>query len=149
MPTTGAPLGSPFGLGEATAAPTAPLGASTVSRYINPNTKSYEVDSETGHYAQMPTVRQRVYIALASVRGSSSVLPNLGLRLGGAIDARAENRLRGEVRLAVSDMVAEGVLRIENIDVFVNENALGRLELTLWYTDLTLGAPNQHQTVIF
>lgn len=148
MPTSGAPLGTPLGHGQEVPATNPSPIVSTLSRYINPATKSYEIDPDTGHLAQMPPVRQRVLIALSAVKGSSSVLPNLGIRRGGAVTARTENRLQHEVRGALREMVEEGVLRIERI--FMEElPGLGRIRLTVQYTDLTAGLKGQKVTVLF
>ncbi len=146
MPTTGAPLGVfPLGYGEATAAPEPPdPSASTLSRYINPGSKSYEVDPTTGHLAQMPGTRQRVLIALSSVAGASTVLRELGVRFGGKIDSSIERRMQGEVRFALRHLIAERAIRIERIDVA--KRSTGRVRVTVTYTDLLTGQRGQQVT---
>lgn len=145
MPTTGAPLGTALGHGTPTAAPVPPVKAATVlSRYINPATGSYEVDSVTGHLAQMPGTRQRVLIALASIAGSSSVLRDLGMRRSGVIGSDIVQRLQGDARYALRHLVREGAIRIEFIDVEVRST--GRVRLTVGYTDLLTGKRGQTVT---
>lgn len=148
MPTTGAALGAyPLGYGEPTAAPEPPTKQSQFSRYINPGSKSFEVDPDTGGLAQMPGTRQRVLIALSAKRGSSTVRRELGLRFGGKIGDDFVSQMQGEVRYALRFLLAENAVRIERIEV--EKRSVGRIRVTVTYTDLATGETGQQVSTTF
>lgn len=129
-------LDTPFGIGtpdDATPPPTlAPQGA----RFLDPLTKDYSVGSD-GEYLRMPTLRQRVLIALSTVKASSSVQQTAGLALPNVIDANYERRAQFSVKSALSFLVAAGEIRIDAVTVAFPRP--GRDEITVAYTDLLTG----------
>lgn len=139
MPTTGSPLGStPFGLGTPVAAPVPPADPPSFSRYINPGTRSFEIDTSTGHFKSMPALRQRALIILMTVHGSSSVLRELGVRRVDKVSPDSLARLRTNVRDALAQLTTvERVMRIDGL--VVDEVSPGRVMVLLSYTDLTTG----------
>lgn len=144
MPTTGAALGAyPLGYGEPAEAPMPPE-PTKFSRYINPGTKSFQIDAETRGLAQMPGTRQRVLIALSAARGSSTVRRELGLRFGGKIGENFVNEMQGEVRHALRFLLAERALRLERVEV--EKRSVGRLRIIVTYTDLATGETGQQVT---
>src|SRR5690348_6112618 len=107
----------PFGLGtpaSADAPPTGPIGV----RYLNPATGDFEVNSDDGQLAQMPTIRQRVLLALLTVRGSAMAAPDFGLvrsrKVGPSFEAEREASARSSLR-QMTDV--ERVLRIDAVVV--------------------------------
>lgn len=141
MPTTGSPLGSPLGLGARPVAPAAspPTG---LTRLLDPTTGDYSLDASTGRFAQTTPLRQRIVIIATTLRGSSTVLRELGLSRGGKLDASAEVRFRADVRRAFRQLTdVERVMRITSIPV--ERASWGRLVAEIVYDDLTTGDTNQ------
>lgn len=137
MPTTGAPLGeTPLGYGEPEEAPVPPE-VSTFSRFIDTGAGDFAMDDETRGLAQMPGVRQRVLLALKTRFGTSTVLPRFGLRWGGKLDAQAESRIKGEIRLCLKPLVEDGSISLVSIDW--EKRDLGRAVATITYFDKTIG----------
>ncbi len=139
MPGLGkAPVGrgTPLGIGtpdQATAPPTlAPQGA----RFLDPTTKDYGVGPD-GEYLRMPTLRQRVELALGTLKASSSVQPNAGITLPDKIDGSYEQRVRFAVNSALAFLVASKELRIDSVTV--NKPRPGMTENLVAYTDLVTG----------
>lgn len=132
------PIGStPFGAGtpnEAIAPPEAPLQG---ARFLNPDTKDHEV-GEDGEYLAMPTVRQRMVIALATTLGSSAALLEHGIRLPTRIDERYPQKSSQSIRRALAFMVDAEEVRIDSITL-VDSRVTGRSEHVIAYTDLTTG----------
>jgi len=128
---------TPFGLGTPIAAATpADQSEQAFCRYIDPNSGDYQIDDANRSLAQMPPVRQRVLIILTTVRGSSSVLPWLGVNLPRKIDESFEVALRNSVRQAFRLMTdIEKSLQIN--DIIIAKLSSGRVRVTLSYTDLT------------
>jgi hypothetical protein len=129
---------SPAGVGEpelGDAAPTAGGG----SRYINPATGDYGIDSSTGAFEQMPAIRQRVMISLLTVRGSSTVLPDLGLIRPTKMGDRFQSEMEQAVRQALEQLTdIEQVISLDFVTVLRGNG--GRGQITVSYTDLTTGA---------
>ena len=127
---------TPFGVGTPTAANEPPEGAAG-SRYLNPVTRDYEVDPTTGQFAQMPGTRQRVVIAVLTVRNSSGI-PGFGLRapthMGETFDAQMKNAVRQALR-TMTDV--EKSLFIN--DIIVERGLGGRARVTIKFTDLVTG----------
>lgn len=130
-----------YGLGTpvtAAAPPDGPAG----SRYINPASRDYQLDSSTGQLAQMPPVRQRVLLTVMTVLGSSSVNPAIGTRAPRKMGTQFEAQTRASVRSAFHQMTdVEKVIRIDRIDV--ERGAGGRARTTIVYTDLTTEEQDQ------
>jgi hypothetical protein len=130
-------LGStPLGLAEPTTAP-APPTAEQLVRDIGIDTRDYAIDSTTGNFLRTTAVRQRVKLALMTIRGSSIVQRTWGIarpaKAGDAFAAEVE----ASVRQALNQMTnVERVLRIDRIEV---ERSVSRGQATVWFTDLTTG----------
>jgi len=129
---------SPFGLGTPITSPVpADQKDQNYCRYINPNTGDYEVFEENGTLAQMPGVRQRVLLIARTLKGSSSVLPKLGIKLPPKIDESFEITVRNSIKEAFRPMTdVEKVLRLDGI--LVGRLPAGRVSIVIAYTDLTL-----------
>jgi hypothetical protein len=127
---------APFGIGTPADAPEA-LGLSAGSRYLNPATGDYEVDTTTQHFAQMPPTRQRVLLALLT-RHNSSAVDGFGKRVSKRMGDSFEVEERAHVAEALHHMTeVEKVLRVNQVDV---ERGLGgRARVTVHYTDLVSG----------
>jgi phage baseplate assembly protein W len=129
----------PFGLGSLEEA-AIPAAGPTGSRYIDAVAGNYRLDDTTGHFAQMPPLRQRVLLILATVHGSSTAAPTLGIRVPRVMGSHFEQEMKAAVRFAFRQLTdVEAVMRIDDILVQRSPTALGRAEMTLSYTDLSTG----------
>jgi len=123
----------------------APPSGAAGCRYINPATRDYEVDSDTGQLAQMPAKRQRVLIAVMTELGSSSALQDLGIRRPRKMGTNFEGEMRAAVRATLRTMVdVEKVIRID--DIIVKRGSGGRAETTIVFTDLE--TEEQHEVSV-
>lgn len=133
-------LSTPFGIGtpdDATPPPTiAPQGA----RFMDPVTKDYVVGPD-GEYLRMPTMRQRVLLALGTIKTSSSVQQDAGITLPTKIDGSYERRVQFSVKSALAFMVSSGELRVDQVSVV--ESRPGRSDILVAFTDLTNGQSDQ------
>ena len=86
----------------------------------------------------MPVTRQRVLLCLLTIRGSSSTLPDLGIRAPTKITESFEQDMRAAVQSALYVLTTvERVVRVNSIDVAKYPG--GRALTTVNYTDLTTG----------
>jgi hypothetical protein len=140
MPASGSPLAlTPFGVGTPATITAPPANPPTYCRYINPGSRDLEIDSDTRHFKQMPKLRQRVVLTLLTLKRSSSVLPEVGVEIPPKLDDRSEQRIRKAVYQAFYRMTTvEKVMRIDGLLISRN---VGRVQITLAYTDLTTGRP--------
>ena len=107
----------------------------TNARYIAINTGDFQA-LDDGSLADMPPIRQRVIIALATEKGSAAGLEWLGMTLPKKIDASFETAAKNAVRLALNQLIeVEKVIRLDG--VMVQKLTQGRVILTVSYTDLT------------
>lgn len=118
------------------------------SRFINPISRDYELNSETGQEAQMPPTRQRVLLALMTKRGSSTARPDFGLRVPDKIRTTFEAEMRINVRAALSHLTREDapVIVIDGIDVQVPRP--GRALITVSYTDVLNGVSDEASALV-
>lgn len=132
---------SPFGLGTpipATAPPTGTAG----TRYLNPATGDYEQDPVTRQLAQMPTTRQRVLLAVMTLRDSMSVNRGFGVRLPRKMGTFFESEVTQAVRAALRHLTdTEQVIRIDSITV--ERGSGSRARIVISFTDLTTGNPDK------
>ena len=139
------PFGStPFGSGTPLPAGPPPTGNSSLCRFIDGATGDYQVDPTTGHLAGMSLLDQRILIALTSIKGSSTVLPNMGITHPAKIDASMTRLMQAEARAALFQLTdVERAMRID--DLLVEQvPPVGRVQLTVNFTDLATG---QQRTV--
>lgn len=136
------PMGtSPFGLGTPVARAPEVTG-NWGTRWVNPDSRDFEIDSATNQYKQMPEMRQRVYFALVESFGSSTVRPKDGLKRPEKMGTGFERLQEAEVRAALHHLTdVERVIRIDAIIVErVNSQ---RAHTTVQWTDLTTGEKDQ------
>lgn len=128
---------SPYGLGTPATAALPPTGAAGC-RYINPATGDYEIDPSTKQQAQMPSVRQRVLLAVATLLRSSTAVPGMGIQLPRKMGSSYEAEARNSVLLALRQLIqVERVVRVDAI--YVKRGLGGRSLITISFTDLTTG----------
>jgi len=137
MPASGAPLGlGPFGLGTPVAAPLPATTPPAISRYINPSTGDYQQNVDTGQLQDMPPIRQRMLLMVLTRKGTSTVLPNLGITVPPKIDQTFVRKLSSAIRSAARQMTTvERSARIDNI--IIEHNITGRPDVIIEFTDLT------------
>lgn len=134
----GTPIGStPFGAGTPIAAVAPPEAPLQDARFLDPITKDYEAGAD-GEYLAMPSVRQRMVLALGTTLGSAAGLEGAGIRLPDRIDERFPQRSEQSIRRAVSFMVTAGEVRIDGV-VLLPSDFTGRTEHLVSFTDLTTG----------
>lgn len=129
-------LGSPFGLGTPDDATPPPPGGQLGARYLDPVSKDYAVGPD-GEYLRMPTLRQRVLLAIGTVLDSSSVQQTVGMRLPDRVDSNFERRVQFSVKSALASLVSAGELRIDSVSVALP--IPGRALITVAYTNLLTG----------
>lgn len=126
------PLG--VGLPDAVAAP--PELPPQAARFIDPATRDYVVAPD-GSYQRMPELRQRVLLIVMETLGSSSVRPSDGVRSPDRIDASFDRRTKSSLNAALSFLVDEGAMRID--DITIDRPRPGTIETMISYTDLKTG----------
>ncbi len=124
-----------FGLGTPTVAPAEPTGT-IGSRWINAATRDYEIDPGTGNLKQMPSVRQQVLLAIATIEGSATSSPRFGVavpnKMGTTFEAECKNACRSALNHLTS--AVPPIIRINNMLVVKGKNS--RAEITIDFTDL-------------
>jgi hypothetical protein len=130
---------APAGLGTPATVAVSPA-VSAGSRYINPVTRDYQIAYDTGQQAQMPPARQRVLLALTTLKGSSTAAPLFGLEAPRKMGNRFVASMQGAVRAALAHLTLADspVIKIQRIDVRVPQG--GRAITTVSYVDLSTGA---------
>lgn len=127
----------PFGLGTPATAPDPPSGQAG-SRYLNPQTKDYELDATTGQLAQMPATRQRVLLALMTKLKSATTAQKFGASMPTKMGTTFEAEVQQAVRLALFHLTdTEPVIRIDGI--LVERGRGSRARVTVSYTDIVNG----------
>lgn len=133
-----------FGLGTPNEAPVQPVG-SIGSRYINPISGDYEIDGVTGHLKQMPGTRQRVMLALTTLKTSATVVPRFGIRLPRKMGTAFEFEVKQAIRLALMHLTDfEQVIQVD--DIIVERGRNSRAMATVVYTDLETDEADQRVT---
>ena len=135
----------PFGLETPDDPPTPPTGTAG-SRYINPATGDYEVDETTGQLKQMPRTRQRVLLALITMRRTVPTAPRFGANLPRKMGTSFEVEVRQSVALALQHLVNERAIDLQQIVVERGRNS--RARVTVNYIDLDTDEPDFVETVI-
>lgn len=124
--TSGAGLGVPV---EAAAPPTGPAG----SRFINPATGDFEIDSDTLQQKQMPIERQQVLLALRTLYGSAAAVPGFGVRIPKKMGDRFVAEATDAVRAALVHLTdKQKVIRLDKVTA--EHGRGGRGKVTVHYT---------------
>lgn len=113
------------------------------SRFLNPRTRDYEVDSTSGQFAQMPPTRQRVLLALMTRKGSATAWPTFGLRVPDKIRSTFAAEMQANTREALSHLTREDAPVIVIDAITVEIPSPGRAILTVSYTDLLTGESDE------
>lgn len=145
---------SPFGIGTPSTSadpPTALVQAGLARpgcRFIDARTRDYVHDPDTLQLAQMPVTRQRVMLALLTIKGSSTVLPRLGLRMPRKITEAFDTEVRHAVLSALYQLTTvERVIRVNAIHA-ARLSPAGRVLVEVEYVDLTTGEDDAAQAVL-
>jgi hypothetical protein len=113
----------------------APPEAEQWSRYIDPATQTYEVDTKTRNFRRWTGIQQRVWLALKTQFGSSSVQPTWGAKrakkITSSFAADTEQSARDALR-RLTDV--DKVIRITRVEV---ETSGARSRCTVWFVDVT------------
>lgn len=135
----------PAGIYEPATVVPIPIGA-TGSRYINPNTGDYQIDKKTGHMAQMPKTRQRVLLALSTLKSSATAVPAFGFRPPRKIGSSFDAEMKFAVRSALKHLTIEQSPVIQIQEIIVKRTGASRSEVTVVYIDLLSGNTDQVTT---
>jgi hypothetical protein len=127
----------PFGIGTPAVGVAPPTGAAG-SRFIDPRSGDFIQDDTTKQLGQMPAVRQRVLLAIATLRQSATALPLFGIVLPPKITATYRAEVEASIRSSLRQMTdVEGVLRLDAITI--ERGSGGRSQVTVSFTDVTTG----------
>lgn len=134
-----------FGLSTPLVAPDPPSG-SAGSRWINPASGDYELDGQTGQLKQMPGTRQRVLLAIMTIKGTASPVSRFGITLPTKMGTTFENECKVATRDALAHLTSgdNPVIRINSITVERGKSS--RARITVDWTDITTGEPDQVST---
>jgi len=132
---------SPFGIGTPATATAPPESPPDAAAFIDFRfSRDYELGAD-GEVKRMPVQRQRVALALAETRGSSTVRPNDGHDRPKKIDERFARLEEQSVRRSLAQMT--DVEKSLSVDAVVAEHpsdgVIGRTATTVTYTDRTNG----------
>jgi hypothetical protein len=123
------------------APPSGPAGC----RYINPATKDYEQDPDTGQLKQMPAVRQQVLIAITTLAKSATTTDWLGIRLPRKMGDRFQAETEISVRAALRHLTdTQKVIRIDFIRAEHGRGGRGRI--TVGWRDIKTGKKDSVST---
>jgi hypothetical protein len=132
----------PFGIGTPAEASERPTGAAGV-RFINPDTRDYEQDPSTSQLAQMPSVRQRVMLALVTEFGSSGV-DGFGFKRPPKMGTGFERVTELAVRTALRQLTdVERIIRVDQ--VLVDRLNTQRARINVTFTNLETGKQDTAQ----
>ncbi len=124
----------PFGLGVPVSASVPPDGPAGC-RYLDSSSKDYFQDSTTRQLQQMPKVRQQVLLALTTLKGSATTLPEFGIRLPRKMGDRFQAEVTNSVKLALKHLTdTQKVIRLDS--VLAEHGMGGRARITVSYTEL-------------
>lgn len=129
-------LSTPFGVGVADEAVAPPALAPQAARFLDPTTRDYALETD-GSYQRMPELRQRVLLAVAETKGSSTVRPDGGVESPDLISSSFERRQKNSISSALAFLVNDGALRVDSITIDYPQ--VGGVVTTIAYTDLKTG----------
>lgn len=113
-----------------------PTTRTTGARWIDPVTGDYAVDANS-QFKRMPSLRQRVLIALKQVRDSGP--GGLGFTRPDRVTERFEAQMRDAVNVALEHLTRTPNPAIVNLRVTVESTATGRALTLISYEDATTG----------
>jgi hypothetical protein len=149
MPASGAPLAiTPFGYGTIASHAAPPEPVVSLTRKLDAQTLDYVLDDTGREFARMPKLKQRIYLALLTLRGSSAALPRMGIVLPKKLDGSATRRIQASVRDALREVLADGSLVIRRIDVAPHPLNTSRTIVGIEYLDVFAGRPDSARAVI-
>jgi len=129
---------TPFGIGTSAPTGSTPPSGAAGTRYINPATRDYEIDTATGQLKQMPTARQRVLLAVLTLQRSVSIDIQRGIKLPRKMTPTFEVEMQQSVRTALFQLTdVEKIVLLQGVDVVRGES--GRSMTTIRFIDLTTG----------
>lgn len=82
----------------------------------------------------MPRIRQAVLLAVLTERGSSSVLPDFGIKLPRKMGDTFDSEVRSAVSAALSHLTNTNRIRIDSVRT--RRGLGGRAEIIVEYTDI-------------
>jgi hypothetical protein len=97
-----------------------------------------DVRNSDGDFARMPSTRQRVWLALGTVKGSSTIAPDEGVKLPGKVGPNYETECQQAVRSALKPLIDDGSIRLNSVQV-EHGTPIGRSKITVDYTDTATG----------
>lgn len=131
----------PLGIGDPTEADEHPDAAQSLSTWVSPATKQYEINSTTGALAEVPPVRGRMLYCLTQKLGSSALLPDDGINYPTRVDETYDNKVRAAIRAATRQLT--DVEKVARIDEIIIEERGRRSRGLVRFTDLTTGLKDE------
>lgn len=100
------------------------------NRFIDPATRDYVIDEETGRIVGQDAMQQMVYLALVTVKESSAVF-DLGQNFTSikVITANIEAQITNEVKRALNHLTVKKQITINNVFVDVDANHVARIHV--------------------
>ena len=136
------PLGS-FSLGAFAPDQAEPVPITTGARFVDER-GDYQLDAD-GQHRRMPPLRQRILLALRARRGSSSVLPEMGITIPPTVSGQFESEIRSAVTTALAPIVESGDMVITRVRV-ESVNA-GRSVTVIEYRDTAQGTDEEERVL--
>jgi hypothetical protein len=128
MPSIGS---TPYGVGTTTDDTAAPTLPADKAAYLDPVTKDYATDDD-GELQRMPITRQRVYLALATVKWP----PRIG--------ADFVQNIKTTAQLALQFLIDEQAIDLVNVSAADRADGVtGRAQVVVEYFDISEGEPDQ------
>lgn len=130
----------PFGTGAPTNLAPPPVVPAQTATFVDPVPRDYQLTPD-GETARMPSVRQQMLIALTTVKGSMSALPNFGVELPRKIDENVGRLVKIAVVNATKHITDPGRARIDAVTT--RQVNMGLLQILVEYEDLIDGGNRQ------
>jgi phage baseplate assembly protein W len=130
----------PFGAGAPATLTAPPTVPDLTAAFVDPTPRDYQLtpDSET---ARMPSVRQQMLIALTTIKGSMSCLPDFGIELPKKVDENIDRLVKVAVIAATKHITSVGRARINNVTT--TQLNTGLVQILVEYDDLVDGGNRQ------
>ncbi len=138
---------TPFGIGTPVSVAAPPSGTAVGVRFLNPITRDYQQDPDTLHLAQMPILRQRVYLAMMTIKRSATAVPGFGILLPPKLAASWRADVSSAVRTALRRLTdVERIMRIESIGL--TKSPGGRVLAIVKFVDLDTGESDEQGAIV-
>ena len=100
------------------------------NRFIDPSTRDYSIDVDTGRIVGQDAMQQMVYLALVTVRGSSAVTDlGQGFTSIKQINQNVEAQITNEVNTALQILTRNKQIFLNDVFVQIDANKVARIHV--------------------